>query len=140
MRTKLAEIFAIFAQELEDLSNHMDTESMSYQFEASLTDRLRHFGQSVFQTLVGDIPKSKNDRITILTSLGYVCFPKKHPLAATPGGFKISAYLQEHLCRVGTKLTFAAGQRRGNQIDGGRSKCKKNRTYMPSLRGTIRTG
>ena len=69
-------------------------------------DLLRNFGQSVFQALVGDIPKSKNDRITILTSLGDVCFPKKHPLATTPGGFKISPLLQENLCRVGTKLIF----------------------------------
>ena len=57
--------------------------------------------------MVGDIPKSKNDRITLLTSLGDVCFPKNHSFAAAPGGFKISALLQEHLCRVGTKLTFA---------------------------------
>ena len=87
MTTKLGEIFAIFAAELEELSNHMEKESKSYQFEASFTDLLRNFGQPVFQTLVGDIPKSKNDRITILTSMGYVCFPKNHPLAATPGGF-----------------------------------------------------
>ena len=55
MTTKLAEIIANFAEELEDLSNHMDKESLSYQFEASLRDLLRNFGQSVFQTLVGDI-------------------------------------------------------------------------------------
>ena len=77
MTAKLAEIFAIFAEELKDLSNQMDKESMSYQFEASLTDRLRNFGQSVFQTLVGDIPKSKNDRITILDKHGRCMFSKK---------------------------------------------------------------
>lgn len=118
MITKLAEIIANFTEELEDLSNSMDKESLSYQFEASLTDQLRNFGQSVFQTLVGDIPKSKNDRITILTSLGYVCFPKNHPLAATPGGFKISSFLQKHLCRVGTKLTFVEASEEVTQLIG----------------------
>ena len=83
MTTKLAEIFAIFAEELEDLSNQMDKESMNYQFEASLNDRLRNFGQSVFQTLVRDIPKSKNDRITILTSMDDVC-SQKAPTGSHP--------------------------------------------------------
>ena len=118
MTTKLAEIIANFTEELEDLSNNMYKESLSYQFEASLTDHLRTFGQSVFQTLVGDIPKSKNDRITILTSMGDVCFPKNHPLATAPGGFKISPYLQEHLCRVGTKLTFNEASEEVTQLMG----------------------
>jgi hypothetical protein len=72
MTTKLAEIIANFTEEMEDLSNNMYKESLSYQFEASLTDQLRTFGQLVFQTLVGDIPESKNDRITILRSMGDV--------------------------------------------------------------------
>jgi len=84
MRTKLAEIFAIFAEELEDLSNQMDKESMNYQFEASLNDRLRNFGQSVFQTLVGDIPKSKNDRVTILDKPGLCMFSQKAPTGSHP--------------------------------------------------------
>lgn len=67
---------------------------------------MQEFGRSVFQSIVGDIPKSKNERITILTSMGYLCFPKNHPLATVPDGFKISPLLQEHLCRVGTKMTF----------------------------------
>ncbi len=106
MTTKLDEIFAVFAESVEDLSNSISKDSSSYQIEASLNTLLREFGQSVFQQVVGNIPKSKNDRITILTSMGDVCFPKSHPLATAPGGFKISPYLQEHLCRVGTKLTF----------------------------------
>ena len=84
MTAKLAEIFAIFAEELKDLSNQMDKESMSYQFEASLTDRLRNFGQSVFQTLVGDIPKSKNDRITILDKPKLYMFSQKAPTGSHP--------------------------------------------------------
>ena len=106
MTTKLNEIFTVLVEALEDLSNNIDKESSSYQFEATFNDLLRNFGQSIFQSVVGIIPKSKNDRITIFTSMGDVCFHKNHPLATAPGGFKISPYMQERLCRAGTRLTF----------------------------------
>jgi hypothetical protein len=38
--------------------------------------------------------------------MGDVNFPKSHPLATAPGGFKISPYMQEQLCRTGTKMIF----------------------------------
>ncbi|MDP3914723.1 MAG: hypothetical protein Q8R96_13405 [Bacteroidota bacterium] len=106
MSTKLDEIFVSFAEALEDLSKTISNDSSSYKFESSFNNLIRDFGQSVFQSIIGNIPKSKNDRTTILTSMGDVCFPKSHPLATAPGGFKISPYMQEHLCRAGTKLTF----------------------------------
>ena len=40
MRTKLNEIFAVLAESLEDLSNNIDKESSSYQFEATFNDLL----------------------------------------------------------------------------------------------------
>ena len=98
MATKLSEIFADVTKSLENLSNSIDKESSSYQFEVKLTEILRNLGQSVFQTIVGEIPKSKNNRITILTGIGYICFHKSHPLATASGGFKISPYMQELLC------------------------------------------
>lgn len=102
MTTKLDEIFVVLAEDLEDLS----TKDSLYEFETSFNSLIHEFGHSVFQTMVGDIPKSKNDRITLLTSMGDICFHKNHPQATAPGGFKISSYMQEHLCRVGTKMTF----------------------------------
>jgi len=118
MTTKLNEIFAVLAESLEDLSDNIDKESSSYQFEATFNDLLRNFGQSIFQSVIGDIPKSKNDRITILTSMGDVCFPKNHPLATAPGGFKISPYMQEHLCRAGTRLTFEEASEQVAELKG----------------------
>jgi len=97
MTTKLEEIFAVLTNGVEDLLKSCKKDSSSYQFESSFNDLIREFGQSVFQSIVGPIPRSKNDRITILTSFGDVCFPQSHPLATAPGGFKISPYLQEHL-------------------------------------------
>jgi len=118
MTTKLNEIFTILVEALEDLSNNIDKESSSYQFESSFNDLLRNFGQSVFQSVVGNIPKSKNDRVTILTSLGDVCFHKNHPLATAPGGFKISPYMQEQLCRAGTRLTFDEASEQVTELKG----------------------
>jgi len=71
MATKLDEIFVSFAEALEDLSKTISNDSSSYQFESSFNDLIRDFGQSVFQSIIGNIPKSKNDRITILTSMGF---------------------------------------------------------------------
>ena len=48
MTTKLNEIFTVLVESLEDLTNNIDNESSSYQFEASFNDLLRNFGQSVF--------------------------------------------------------------------------------------------
>ena len=118
MTTKLNEIFAVLVESLEDLSKNIDKESSSYQFEASLNNLLQNFGQSVFQSVVGDIPKSKNDRITILTSVGNVCFHKNHPLATAPGGFKISPYMQEQLCRAGTRLPFEEASEQVTELKG----------------------
>jgi len=39
-----------------------------------------------------------------------------HPLAVSPGGFKISAYLQEHMCRTGTKMTFEESEEELNEL------------------------
>ena len=118
MTTKLDEIFVVFTEEVEDLLKSHSKDSSSYEFEASYNILMQEFGRSVFQSLVGDIPKSKNDRITILTSMGYICFPKNHLLATTPGGFKISPFLQEHLCRVGTKLIFEEASEEVTQLMG----------------------
>ncbi len=72
MATKLDEIFVSFAEKLEDLSCTISNDSSSYEFEASYNDLIRNFGQSVFQSGVGNIPKSKNGQTTILTSMGDV--------------------------------------------------------------------
>ena len=118
MTTKLNEIFAVLAESLEDLSTNVDKESSSYQFEATFNDLLRNFSQSVYQSVVGNIPKSKNDRVTILTSVGDVCFHKNHSLATAPGGFKISPYMQEQLCRAGTRLTFEEASEQVTELKG----------------------
>jgi hypothetical protein len=88
MTTKLNEIFTVLVESLEDLMNKIDKESSSYQFEASFNDLLRNFGQSVFQSVVGNIPKSKNDRVTLLTSVGQFVFTQTITLQLPPVGLR----------------------------------------------------
>lgn len=106
MRTKLEEIFDVYENEFEILSKSISESGTSYGFETKFNKLLKEFGQSIFQGMIGKVPKSKNDQTTVLTSMGNVSFPKNHSFATSPGGFKISPYMQEHLCRVGTKMVF----------------------------------
>ena len=106
MKTKLQQIIDGYGIKLKQLYQLIDNKSNSYDFETQFNRIHKEVGHDIFQVFVGTIPKSKNDKTTILTSFGKIDFPKTHPLATAPGGFKISPYLQEHLCRVGTKMTF----------------------------------
>jgi len=106
MGAKLEDLFEEYANQFEDLSKSIWEDGTSYEFEAEFNTLLKRFGHDIYQSMVGKIPKSKNDRTTILTSMGDICFPKSHPLSTAPGGFKISPYLQEQLCRAGTKMIF----------------------------------
>jgi hypothetical protein len=106
MGAKLEDLFEEYARKFEDLSKSISEVSTSYEFETEFNSLHRKFGHAIYQGMVGKIPKSKNDRTTILTSMGDVNFPKSHPLATAPGGFKISPYMQEQLCRTGTKMIF----------------------------------
>ncbi len=90
MATKLDEIFVSFAEALEDLSKTISNDSSSYEFEASYNDLIRNFGQSVFQSVVGNIPKSKNGRTTILTSMGSMVLTRQ----------KDNAWKEVKLCRT----------------------------------------
>lgn len=106
MKTNLEDLFDEYIDKLEDLTKNILVGTTSYEFEAQFKLLHNEFGQAIYQDIVGKVPKSKNDRTVILTSMGDICFPKGHLLATAPGGFKISPYMQEQLCRVGTKMTF----------------------------------
>jgi len=106
MRTNLEDLFDVYIRKFEDLSKSITIDITSYGFEATFNALLKDFGQTLYQGMIGKVPKSKNDLVTILTSLGDISLPKRHPLATVPGGFKISPYMQEQLCRLGTKMIF----------------------------------
>jgi hypothetical protein len=103
---KIIEIFDTAAKKCIALQASINAHSNSYDFEKSFRAEIVSLGQSVYQEIVGGCEVNKNDRMKLMTSFGEISLRKGHPLAVSPGGFKISAYLQEHMCRTGTKMTF----------------------------------
>ncbi|MDR1338585.1 MAG: hypothetical protein LBK58_00755, partial [Prevotellaceae bacterium] len=46
----------------------------------------------------------------LLTGFGKITLRKSHPLAVSPSGFGISAYVQFQMCRPGSRLVFAEAE------------------------------
>lgn len=118
MGTNLEDLLEEYVGKLKDLSKSIEEVSSSYEFENRFNLLHKELGHKIYQTMAGKVPKSKNNRTTILTSLGDISFPKNHPLATAPAGFKISPYMQEQMCRVGTKLTFEEASEEITQMMG----------------------
>lgn len=125
MKTNLEEIFKNYIEKFEELSTNIGKEHSSYEFEKKFNILHKEYGQMIYQGMVGKVPKSKNEQITILTSMGDITFSKGHPLAVAPGGFKISSYVQEQLCRVGSKITFEEASEEINKLMGIESNAKQ---------------
>ena len=104
--TKIMEIFETAAKNCIALQASINAHTNSYEFEKSLREEILKLGQSAYQEIVGGVEVNKNTRMKLQTGFGEITLKKGHPLAVSPGGFKISAYLQEQMCRAGTKMTF----------------------------------
>lgn len=61
----------------------------------------------------------------LLTSMGEITMEKTHPLSVAPGGFKISPYLQEQMCRTGSKMPFEEGAEELNKLWGIKTNAKQ---------------
>jgi len=103
---KIMEILETFAKKCTELQTSINAHTNSYEFEKSFRKEISFLGQSIYQEIVGGEEVNKNERMKLSTSFGEISLKKTHPLAISPGGFKISAYLQEQMCRIGTKMTF----------------------------------
>jgi len=114
----ILEIFEKTAQKCIALSSNIDSGTNSYDFEKAFKSEMAILAQSVYQAIIGDCDVDKNNRMKLMTSFGEVVLNKSHPLAVSPGGFKISAYLQEQMCRLGTKMTFEESQEELNELLG----------------------
>jgi hypothetical protein len=79
----------------------------SYDYEKGISKILQDSGHQMFQASIGEIPKGINSKVTIKTTLGEIVVPKDHPMSSRPMGFHISPCLQEHICRLGSKLVFS---------------------------------
>jgi len=115
---KIMKIFENAAKNCIALHSGIDSHTNSYDFEKSIRTEIVSLGHSVYQELVGGCEITKNERMKLMTSFGEVIMKKSHPLAVSPGGFKISAYLQEQMCRTGAKMTFEESEEELNELLG----------------------
>jgi len=122
---KVMEIFEKTAKNVIALYASMNKFTNSYDFEQSFRNEIVTLGQAVYQEIVGDEEVNKNERMQLLTSFGKISLKKGHPLAVSPGGFKISAYLQEQMCRIGTKMTFEESEEELNSLLGIQTNAKQ---------------
>ena len=103
---KIMEICGNAAKKIINLRTTIDNHTNSYDFEKLFKEKMVELEQELYQEVVGEEKVNKNERVQLMTSFGVIQLRKGHPLAVSPGGFKISAYLQEQMCRQGTKMTF----------------------------------
>jgi hypothetical protein len=87
------------------IKNHKNTDS--YDYEKGISKILQESNQQIFQASIGEIPKGINSKVTVKTTLGEIVVPKGHSMSSRPMGFHISPFLQEHMCRLGSKLVFS---------------------------------
>jgi hypothetical protein len=118
-------LFEEEAEKFIKLSAIINAETSSYDFEELFLKKLREFGHNLYQEMFGGGKVPKNDRMQLLTSVGEIIVNKSHPLAVSPGGFKISPLLQEQMCRVGTKMTFEESAEELNRLLGLESNAKQ---------------
>jgi hypothetical protein len=114
--TKIIEIFEIAARKCILLQESITEKTNSYEFEKTFRQVMASFEHSVYQEIAGGKSVNKNERMKLLTSFGEISLNKTHPLAVSPGGFKISAYLQEQMCRCGTKMVFEEAEEELNEL------------------------
>jgi hypothetical protein len=100
------------------LSAQMNEQTSAYDFEESYRKLMDTLSHDLYQVIIGEKNIPKNDRMQLLTSVGEITMRKSHPLAVAPGGFKISPYLQQQMCRAGVKMTFEEGAEELNELLG----------------------
>jgi hypothetical protein len=115
---KIMEIFDSASKNCIALQKSISAQTNSYDFEKSFRAEIVSLGHSLYQAIVGGCEVNKNERMKLMTTFGEISLRKGHPLAVSPGGFKVSAYLQEHMCRSGTKMTFEESEEELNELLG----------------------
>jgi hypothetical protein len=113
---KIMEIFGKAAKKFIALQTSITPQTNNYDFEKSFRGEVTILAHSLYQEIVGCEEVNKNERMKLSTSFGEISLKKDHPLAVAPGGFKISAYLQEQMCRLGTKMTFEESEEELNEL------------------------
>lgn len=114
--TKILEIFENAAKKCIELQGSINANTNSYDFEKLFKKEMVNLAQTAYQEVVGRGDANKNERMKLMTCFGEIVLDKGHPLAVSPGGFKISAYLQQQMCRSGVKMTFEEASEELNEL------------------------
>jgi hypothetical protein len=109
-QAKIHEIFEKCESTVIKMFTPINEGTNSYRFEREFRGVIATLSHALYQQTIGNEKVSKNERMQLLTSMGEITMQKSHPLAVAPGGFKISPYLQEQMCRVGSKMPFEEGE------------------------------
>jgi hypothetical protein len=99
-------LFATFKEKMQKEMSMIDEKTDSYEFEKKISEQIQIFSRDLYQTMCGEENVPKNSKMELLTSFGEIQLRKTHPLAVSPSGYKISAYLQAQMCRLGSKMVF----------------------------------
>lgn len=114
METKLRKVADELVSKLENFAKENQVTD-AYQFEKGIACILTEGNKQFMQAVVGE-SKGENSKVKVKTTFGEIIVPKKHPMSNRPMGFGISPCLQEHMCRLGSKLTFAEGSEEFRQF------------------------
>lgn len=117
METKLQTIAKEMAIELEYFSKDYQ-DSDAYTYETGAYELISNFSNQLFQAMMGEIPKGENSKVKIATTLGEIVVKKGHPMSTRPMGFQISPRLQEHACRLGSRLVFSEASEELKELSG----------------------
>jgi hypothetical protein len=122
---KIKKIFEEGAQKIVALQASINAQTNSYDFEKLFREIMVNFGQVIYQEVIGCNEVNKNNCMQLSTIYGKVTLKKNHPLAVAPGGFKISSYLQEQMCRLGTKMPFEEAEEELKELLGIQTNAKQ---------------
>lgn len=118
MEANIEKIILEFKKELIDFTGNLEKQDNAYSFESNFNKIINRYKNKFFQACMGKIPVDRNKRLKIMTSNGEIIVPKHHPMSQCPMGFGISPYLQEQVCRVGSKLVFSEAEEEFDKLLG----------------------
>jgi len=103
--TKIANILNLLDKDIENFMIDFQGSS-AYEYEKEFKKLMDNYSKQLLQTICKENDTKQRDTRKVKTVYGEIRVDKSHPLSECPMNFGISAFLQEHMCRIGSKITF----------------------------------
>ncbi|MCP4178366.1 MAG: hypothetical protein GY756_11420 [bacterium] len=104
--SNLKTILEFLGKDIEDFAINIK-ESNAYVYEKEFKTMMKNYCNELLQSLCFNKDTLKRDTRKVKTVYGDIKVDKSHCLSECPMNFGISPLLQEHMCRIGSKLTFS---------------------------------